>query len=76
MAGIAGDRAYLTREGKWAYLQYEGDPVESPNQEEEVEQGIILVLLGKIGGIILFLGFLGGICLIFCLFVKLARAQG
>jgi hypothetical protein len=37
MAGIAGDRAYLTGEGKWAYLQYEGEPVESPDQEGEVE---------------------------------------
>ncbi|KAH8744799.1 hypothetical protein F5882DRAFT_423495, partial [Hyaloscypha sp. PMI_1271] len=34
MAGVAGDRAYLTREGQWAYLQYEGDPT---NQEAEVE---------------------------------------
>ena len=37
MAGITGDRAYLTGEGKWAYLQYEGEPVEPPEREEEVE---------------------------------------
>ena len=37
MAGIAGDRAYFTREGKWAYLQYEGELVELPDQEGEME---------------------------------------
>jgi hypothetical protein len=34
MAGVVGDRAYLTGEGQWAYLQYEGDPA---NQEAEME---------------------------------------
>ena len=34
MASVTGDRAYLTGEGQWAYLQYEGDPT---NQEAEVE---------------------------------------
>jgi hypothetical protein len=37
IAGIAGDRAYLTGEGKWAYLQYEDDSVEPPDREGEVE---------------------------------------
>ena len=37
MAGVAGDRAYLNGHGEWRYLEYEDDPVESPNREGEID---------------------------------------